>query len=127
MSIGFVRVLSFVSLRQSRDIFVDGLKILLCIFLGSVFSRSLYFVMAFLKLMAVCLVEILLASTFARHPIVASSLIHFFTIVSLVGLGGTTVFFSVYNCCISGWFGQFARGMEYVVHMAFLVLWWVWR
>ena len=40
-------------------------------FLGLVFNRSLYFVMVFLQLMAVCLVVILWASILVVQPIIA--------------------------------------------------------
>ena len=106
---------------------MDGLNIFLCIFLGLVFSRSLYFVMVFLQLMVVCLVVILWASILVVRPIVASSSIHCLTVVSLVGVGGMVVFFRVYNCWISWWLGQLVHGMECVVRIAFLVVWYILR
>ena len=47
ISIGFVSMLPLVDLRQSNGVFMDGLNIYLHVFLGLVFSMSLYFVMVF--------------------------------------------------------------------------------
>ena len=48
---------------------------------------------------------ILWASIFVVRPIIASSSIYCLTIISLIWVGGMCVFFRVYNCWISWWFG----------------------
>ena len=60
--------------------------------LGLVFSMSLYLVMVFLQLMADCLVVILWASILVVHPMVASSLIHFYRCVTIQGVGDGCIF-----------------------------------
>ena len=47
ISIGFVSMLPIESLRQLKGVLMDGLNIFLCMFLGLVFSRSLYFAINF--------------------------------------------------------------------------------
>ena len=59
MSVGLVRMCPLEFWMQSSELVVVGLKILLCIALGLIFSRALYFVMAILQLIDVCLVIIL--------------------------------------------------------------------
>lgn len=60
--------------------------------LGLVFSKSLYFVMAFVQLMVVCLVVILWASLLAALPMVC---FYRYVVNMCVWGGGMVVFFSV--------------------------------
>ena len=53
-----------------------GWNIFLCIVLGFMFNSALYFVMAVLQFIAVCLVVILWASSLAFLPMLAISSIH---------------------------------------------------
>jgi hypothetical protein len=57
--VGLVSILSWGSFMQSNELSVDGWKIFLWIVLGLVLSRALYFVMAILQLIVVCLMVIL--------------------------------------------------------------------
>lgn len=49
--VGFVNILLPISSRQSRGVFTNWLNILLCIFLGLVFSKIRYFVTVFGKVL----------------------------------------------------------------------------
>ena len=122
MSIGFVSMLPIEFLRQFRDVLLDGLNIFLCMFLGLMFSRSLYFAMAFLQLIVVCLVVILCASILAVQPIAAISSIHCLMFAFVDGVGGMCVFFKVCNCWMSGRFGQFVYGVVCTTRIAFLTV-----
>ena len=91
MSIRFVSMLPVESLMQFKDVLMDDLNIFLWMFLGLVFSRSLYFAMAFLQLVAVCLVVILCAFILAMRPIVASFSIHCLMVALVTRVGGRCV------------------------------------
>ena len=65
MSWGLVRMCPWAFCRQSRELSIVGWKIFLCIVLDLMLSSALYFVMAVLQLIEVCLTMILCASVFA--------------------------------------------------------------
>ena len=91
---------------QSIQFSVVGWKFFLWIVLGLVFSRVLYFLMAVLMLIMVCLVVILYASILAFLPMVANVYIHLVCSVRLVGMGGMLMFNDDSSVIISGWFGS---------------------
>lgn len=88
MSWGLTRICPCIFWRQSRELLVVGLNIFLWMVLGLLLSRALYFVMAILQLIDVCLVMILWASLLAFLPILASSSTQVCKSAGLVGKGG---------------------------------------
>ena len=78
--------------------------------LGLLLRRALYFVIAFLQLIDVCLVIILWASALAFLPIVASSSTQVCNSMGLVCKGGMLGVWSVCSDIMSGSLGRWARG-----------------
>ena len=76
MSMNLVRILPLVFCIQSRELAVVGWNIFLCIIFSLIFSNVLYFVMAVLQLIDVCLVTILYVWVLAFLPMMASLSIH---------------------------------------------------
>jgi hypothetical protein len=102
MSSGLVRMLSCLSLMLSNVVFSVFLKITLCILLGCRLRVFLYFEIAFLQLIEVCLVIISRAFFLVVFPMVPSSFIHPLTINGL--FGG----FGIFVCW---WFCRFVMMM----------------
>ena len=103
MSVGLVSMTPWGFCMQSRQLSVVGWNIFLWMVLGFVLSRVLYFLMAILQLIVVCLVVILYTSILSVFPIVARSSIHFICSVWLVGSGGMLIFKGASRAWMSGW------------------------
>ena len=104
MSVGLVSMVPCEFWMQSMQFSVVGWNIFSWIVLGLVLSRVLYFFMAVLMLVMVCLVVILYASVLAVLPMVARVSIHLACSMWLVGMGGIFMFVCESNVVIYGWF-----------------------
>ena len=91
--------------------------------LGLLLRRALYFVIAFLQLVDVCLVINLWASDLAFLPIVVISSTQVCKSVEVVGKGGILGVWSACSDIMSGSLGRCARGYWHVARMAFRMVW----
>ena len=102
MSVELVSIIPCGFCMQSMKFSVVGWNILLWMVLGLVLSRILYFFMADLMLIIVCLVVILYASLLAVLPMAARVSIRFVCSVRLVGKGGMLIFSGESSVVMSG-------------------------
>jgi hypothetical protein len=121
MSLGLVKMLPCLSWMLSSVVFSVFLKITLCILLGWRLRVFLYFEIAFLQFIVVCLIMISRAFFLAVFPMVPSVFIH-----SLTSKGS----FGGFGMSINWWFCRFVRIgwvlqlMSWViVFMVFLMMW----
>ena len=96
---------------QSREFSVVGWNIFLWMVLGLVLSRVLYFVMASLQLIDVCLEIILWTSILAILPMLARLSIHCVCSVGFVGRGGIMMFLIVCRVVMSGLLWRYVWGV----------------
>ena len=94
MSWGLVKMSPLEFRMQSRELSIVGWNIFLYIVLGFILSNALYFVMAVLQLIAVCLTNILCASIFVFRPMWVIFSIH---CVCFVGFVGRLDMFELFN------------------------------
>ena len=92
------------------ELSIVGWNIFLCIVLGFMLSSALYFVMAVLQLIVVCLIIILCASIFAFRPMLAICSTHCVCSMGFVGRGGRFGLVNRVRDCMSEWFWRWVWG-----------------